>query len=97
MATRLNPSKGSRPDKLMRDALILELSEKINEGRDKGSKKLRLVARALIDKGLTGDVQAIKEINDRVDGKAPQALTDPDGGPLSVKIISFSAHDHTPK
>lgn len=39
---------------------------------------------ALVKKGLEGDVPAIKEFNDRVFGKAPQAVTGFDGKELRV-------------
>lgn len=37
-------------------------------------KKLRAVAEKLIVQALEGDVQALKEIGDRIDGKALQGL-----------------------
>lgn len=43
---------------------------------------------ALVKKGLQGDVQAIKEFNDRVFGKAPQALTGPNGADLKIVFDS---------
>ncbi len=46
------------------------------EGSDKT--KLRAVADALVDKAMSGDVAAIKEVADRIDGKVPQALVGDD-------------------
>lgn len=40
------------------------------------------LAKALVDKGLTGDITALKEINDRAMGKAPQPLTGNNGKDL---------------
>jgi len=37
-------------------------------------KKLRALADKIIDRALEGDVAALKEVGDRVDGKAAQAL-----------------------
>ena len=37
-------------------------------------KKLRALADRIIDKALEGDVQALKEVGDRMDGKPAQAL-----------------------
>lgn len=48
--------------------------------------KLLEIADALVAKAMSGDVQAIKEIADRIDGKVPQALehTGDGGGPMQV-------------
>lgn len=47
------------------------------------------VAEQLIAKAAEGDISALKELGDRIDGKAAQsvALTDPDGGKLSINLI----------
>lgn len=60
---------GANSKKMMRDALNLALSEKV-----KGVKKLRLVAEKLVQKALEGDTVAIKEVMDRMDGKAVQQV-----------------------
>jgi hypothetical protein len=56
----------------MRDVLRLELQCK-KEDLD-GSKIAyqRLIGRKLVDKALEGDIHAIREIFDRVDGKSPR-------------------------
>lgn len=56
----------------------------------KQGKKLDKIAEKLIGMALEGDMQAIKEIGDRLDGKATQAITGEDGGPLTVEIIRFA-------
>ena len=95
MATRRTRPRGREPDKLMRDALVLELNEVAEDADGVVTKKLRRVARALVEKAMSGDVSAIKEINDRVDGRVPQAVGSPregDGvGPLVVEIVRFGA------
>lgn len=52
-------------------------------------KNLRKIADALVAKAADGDVAAIKEIGDRVDGKAVQSveLTGADGGPVKVDEV----------
>ncbi|MCG8559178.1 MAG: hypothetical protein MI824_05200 [Hyphomicrobiales bacterium] len=84
---------GRKPDKLMRDAIILELNEVAKEADGVVTKKLRCVARALVEQAMSGDVPAIKEINNRVDGRLPLAVGSPkdaDGvGPLVVEIVRF--------
>jgi hypothetical protein len=47
-------------------------------------KKLRTVARALLDKAATGDVSAIREVADRLDGKVTQGVINEDDTPLKV-------------
>ncbi len=74
MAARKTPSKGGKPDKLMRDALILELNREAQDADGQMTKRLRHIARKLVDKAAEGDVAAIKEVNDRVDGKAHQSV-----------------------
>ena len=54
--------------KPMREALELELNEeRLIEGRK--TKRMRVVARKLIDKAEGGDIESVKEIFDRMDGK----------------------------
>jgi hypothetical protein len=62
-------------EKSFANMLNIAIKEAI-EGSDKT--KLRVVADALVDKAMTGDVQAIKEIADRIDGKVPQAVVGDD-------------------
>lgn len=46
----------------------------ISEAHEGGGTKLRAVADALVTKALTGDVPAIREIGDRIEGKVVQAI-----------------------
>lgn len=50
------------------------------------SKALRLIAQKLIEKASEGDMQAIKELADRTDGKVAQAIIggDEDDNPINV-------------
>lgn len=49
-------------------------------------KKIRALAEALVAKALDGDVSAIKEIGDRIDGKVPQMLQGDPDQPISINI-----------
>lgn len=74
-------------EKSFANMLNIAIKEAIG-GSDKT--KLRAVADALLDKAIAGDVQAIKEVADRVDGKVPQAVVgDDDSDPINVvtKVI----------
>jgi rRNA-processing protein FCF1 len=64
---RSGTNKGK--DKPFAEALRLEIAD---AGQD--HKALRKVARALLDKAALGDVQACREVADRLDGKPTQAI-----------------------
>ena len=65
---------GQQRDKLYREALRMELAA---AGED--LKKLREIASVHIEKAAGGDMQAIKELRDILDGKPTQALVASDG------------------
>ena len=52
--------------------------------------KIRAIAEALVEKAASGDVSAIKELGDRVDGKALQEnkLTGDSDEPITIKIVT---------
>lgn len=73
MAGRGNPKPtGSKPDKLMRDALVVALNREAESADGKPTKKLAVIAEALVDKAAGGDVAAATFIADRVDGRPHQ-------------------------
>lgn len=94
MAKTKTKQKGPKGDKLMRDALSIELNEELavpdpDGGVDKKGKprtllikKFRLVARALVNAGMKGEVDAIKEINNRMDGR----LEPPRPQPVAIAV-----------
>lgn len=61
--------KGAWADKAFRDALRIAVLEK-----EDGLPKLRRLANKLVAAGLEGDVTAIREIADRLDGKPTQQI-----------------------
>lgn len=65
-----------RPPKEKSFANMLNIA--IKEANALGVTKLREVADALVSKAIAGDVQAIKEVADRIDGKVPQAVVGDD-------------------
>ena len=72
-----------RPPKERSFANMLNIA--IKEANDLGITKLREVADALVSKAIAGDVQAIKEVADRIDGKVPQALVgDDESDPINL-------------
>lgn len=59
----------------------------IAEAHEEGGTRLRAVADALVTKAIAGDVQAIKEVADRLDGKVAQAIIgDEDAEPIRMII-----------
>lgn len=87
-----NANSGGARSKPFADALRMELAA---AGED--HKALRLVAQQLIAKANEGDLNAIKELADRIDGKVPQAIG---GDPLNpiehvhrIENVSVSVAD----
>jgi hypothetical protein len=69
------PRGAENKDKPMRDALRIVAAEQIDvtiSGRRMKMRKDRAAAMALFDAAIDGDVAAVKEINDRLDGKVTQ-------------------------
>ena len=64
-------------EKIITQRLISELNEEEN-----GIAKIARVVNALISQAADGNVHAIKEIFDRVEGKAPQPIEGSDDHPL---------------
>jgi hypothetical protein len=54
----------------------------------KKGKRLAALADALVDEGLKGDVPALREIGDRLDGKVPQALVGGGADDNPVRVIT---------
>lgn len=75
-----NANSGPKREKPFRDALLMELKA---AGED--HKALRRIARAIIEKASDGDIQAIKEVADRMDGKVPQGI---EGGGTPIQTES---------
>lgn len=79
--------------KCLSDALRIAL----NEPDATGQKKIRTLAEVLLNKALDGDMQAIKEVYDRVEGKPAQAVVGDEDNPLRLiseirRVIVPSGH-----
>ncbi len=73
----------SRPFKEAIDRAI-----KIASAETDGKDILDQIALALVTKAMTGDVPALKEFADRLDGKVPQAIIGDDGeDPIRLEAI----------
>lgn len=76
------PAGAPNKDKPFRDALRMELAD-----AGENHRKLRAIASKLIELAEAGDMQAIKEIADRTDGKVPQAVVGGDEGDNPVNVL----------
>ena len=63
------PPAGGKSAQPMRDALDAEVARAADDGEGHKIDVLQLIARKLAAKALEGDLGAIKEIFDRMDGK----------------------------
>ncbi len=77
--------KGAWSDKAWRDAIRVAVNRAADD--KKQGKKLAALADALVNAGLDGDVPALKEIGDRLDGKVPQALEAKASGAGTVAFV----------
>lgn len=87
MAANSTQPKGYKSDKLMRDALSVALHRAAVDADGKPTKRLNNVAAALVTAAEGGDISAIKEIFDRVDGRTPQAIIGDPDQPLTIALI----------
>jgi hypothetical protein len=84
------PPRGQQRDKPYREALRMELAA---AGED--MKKLREIAKVHIARCEAGDMQAIRELADRLDGRPAQILEHggPDSEPIT-KVVNEIVHVH---
>ena len=83
MARTGRPVGATNKDKPFRAALVRALGI-----ADNNPEKLDKLAEALIAKAKTGDVAALREVSDRLDGRVAQALVGDDGSePITLRTI----------
>lgn len=71
------PSRGNKPDKIFRDALMIALRRQKEGPGGIMTQKISLIADVLVDKAAGGDLDAIREIANRVDGKPAVERNEP--------------------
>jgi hypothetical protein len=80
------PPDGGTTAGLMCAALMRALRRQIEDADGRMVDQLQLIANRLADKAEDGDMSAIKEVFDRMDGKSSQGTTAADEGPKLVTI-----------
>lgn len=88
-----NPA-GKPPGTKHMSTLLEEAIKKVAEGSD-DPEDLQIV-KALIKKAKSGDISAIKEIWDRLEGKAAQSLDVKSDGTLTINVVNYSGDHDTP-
>lgn len=82
MAAPKNPA-GAKSDKIWRDAVMRAVRRRDS---DEDPQALEKLADVLVATAMAGDVVALKEIGDRLDGKPAIAVTGEGGGPIKLEI-----------
>ncbi len=75
---------GGRPKRKLWTEAILEAVEKVDENSVDKRTRLQSLADALVLAGLAGEVPAMQEVGNRIEGRVPQAVVGADGGPIEV-------------
>ncbi len=86
MAARKNPGGGKGQDKIWSDALRRAVMRESDT--DKGRKRIEVMADKCARMAENGDMAAIREIGDRLDGKSPQysEIAAKGGAPLQLIV-----------
>jgi hypothetical protein len=86
-----NGSKGGQPNNSNAKKGKLFYSELRKALVQQDQLNLRRIADKLVEKAIDGEPWAVKEIMDRVDGKAVQTteVSGIDGDPVELKVIEF--------
>ena len=91
MAARLNPSRGGKPDKIIKHALMLELHREAEDDSGHTTTRLSLLARRLVSMAIGGDLGAILAIADRIDGRVATPLPEPaENGAIVISWLKES-------
>jgi hypothetical protein len=74
MAARETKPGGKKPDKIWTHAIMRAVQRPNGEILPKTAPKLEYLADQLVEKAMTQDVAAMKEIGDRLEGKPSQSV-----------------------
>jgi hypothetical protein len=95
--TETNPKGAGAPEgnqnSSKNNRLWAETIKRVLIQEDVTGKKIRAIANALIDKASDGDISAIKELGDRLDGKVNQSIDTTITGELTITKIERAIVD----
>src|SRR5882724_8701023 len=95
MMSSIVPLEDNKASRLMRAAILHELHCPLGDPAEPAADKLQLVARSLVSKAAQGDVSAIKEVLDRIDGKTlPRAPESDDGSDQGERLMGEARMMH---
>lgn len=89
MAARVTPSKGGKPDKLFRDAIMVEVKRLVATSDGKRISNINMIAAKVVERANAGDLMAAQMVRDSIDGKPAQSLAigqDPGLEPLQTIV-----------
>lgn len=90
-------TKGATSDKFWSEAVRLAVYREAEDDAGEIRKRLNIIADKLCKMAMDGDMQAIKEIGERLDGKAPVAIDHTSAGePINftaVALVPLEADD----
>jgi hypothetical protein len=79
MSPDTTPPEVSPASRLMRDAILRELQCPPSDPEMPAANNLQQIARSLVNKMAQGEVSAIKELLERIDGKTAAGVSKDDG------------------
>lgn len=80
--------RGAWKEKAWRDALRIAVLRPADEKNPKPKTKLDELAFVLIESAKSGDISALKEVGDRLDGKPAQAVVGGDEDDNPIRMIA---------
>ena len=89
MPARKNPSLGKKPDKIIRDALMVAIKREV-EHNGQMTKKLYMICDRVVDQACEGDAAARNFIADRIEGKPMQPVDVTEDRILNITIRKFT-------
>lgn len=96
MAARKNPGSGKKVDKIWSDALRRAVNRYGKDGTGKKTKYLDIMANKTVKEGAGGNMAAVAEVGNRLDGKPVAAVEMSGGFDGVIEIIHINLDDDPP-